>query len=155
FMTVRSVHWHEGMFLWPQQMQQAERFFAHQVHLTGTWDLHYSWGLRSLELDMDALGNQRFLVRSLRARSSDGTMVSVPDDAILPALDLKDVLGRQRDVTVLLAVPALRLGKSNAAERPAAARAGQAGQAPGTAVGSTGGNPSAEGQDEARYLVAV
>ena len=65
-MTVRSVHWHEGMFLWPQQMQQAERFYAHQVHLSGRWDTHYSWGVRGLELDSDALSNARFQVRSLR-----------------------------------------------------------------------------------------
>ena len=67
-MTVRSVHWHEGMFLWPQQMQQAERFYAHQVHLSGTWDTHYNWGLRAVEVDLKALSNSRLLVRVLRAR---------------------------------------------------------------------------------------
>jgi type VI secretion system protein ImpJ len=155
-MTVRSVHWHEGMFLWPHQMQQAERFFAHQVHVSGTWDLHYNWGLRALELDMDALANRRFLARSLRARLGDGTMVSVPEDTVLPALDLKDVLGRQRDVTILLAVPALRLGKPNATERPAPARPGQSGPAATAGAGGAAGGPSStEEHDEPRYLVAV
>src|SRR5438270_6538965 len=87
FMAVRSVHWHEGMFLWPQQMQQAERFFAHQVHLSGTWDTHYNWGLRAFEIDMDALGNFRFVVRGLRARLRQGAIVAVPEDTSLPVVD--------------------------------------------------------------------
>src|SRR5271165_1561340 len=130
-MTVRSVHWHEGMFLWPQQMQQAERYFAGQVHLSGTWDTHYNWGLRSFELDGDALDNGRFAVRSLKARLRDGTLLSVPEDALLPVLDLKDALERKKPFTVMLAVPSLRLGKPNAA----------------------GSSSPQEDRDEARFIV--
>lgn len=122
-MTVRSVHWHEGMFLWPQQMQQAERFYAHQVQRSGRWDTHYNWGLRVLNVDMEALANGRFVVRSLRARLPDGALVAVPEDATLPALDLKATLESHGSVTVLLAVPALRLGKPNTAERRSGAAA--------------------------------
>ncbi|HWY86959.1 MAG TPA: type VI secretion system baseplate subunit TssK [Gemmataceae bacterium] len=139
-MAVRSVHWHEGMFLWPQQMQQAERFYSDQVHLSGTWDMHYRWGLRGLELDLDALGNSRFLVRGLRARLGDGAMVDVPGDIILPALDLKDALQQQGSVTVLLAVPTLRLGKPNVGNRLDPAPADSS---------------SDDGQGDARYVVAV
>ncbi len=115
-MTIPSVHWHEGMFLWPQQMQQAERYIAHQVYLNGKWDVHYQWGLRSLDLDLDALGNARFVVRELRARLRDGTLVRVPEDTNLPALDLKDALERHHSLTVSLAIPHLRLGKPNVAD---------------------------------------
>src|SRR5262245_8305052 len=118
-MTVRSVHWHEGMFLWPQQMQQAERFIAEQLHLGSTWDTHYNWGLRSLEWDQDALGNFRFVVRSLHARLPDGTLIAMPEHVNLPALDVKEALERAGSVTVLLAVPGIRLGKANAVERAA------------------------------------
>jgi type VI secretion system protein ImpJ len=141
-MTVRAVHWHEGMFLWPQQMQQAERFYAHQVHLGGTWDTHYNWGLRALDLDQDALANHRFLARGLRARLRDGTMVNVPEDVVLGALDLKDALEAQPNVTVLLAVPTLRLGKANSVER--------------AAVGRIANPPQADdGQGDARYIIAT
>ena len=84
-MAVRSVHWHEGMFLWPQQMQQAERFYSDQVHLSGSWDMHYRWGLRGLDLDLDALGNSRFLVRVCVRAWATAAMVDVPGDTILPA----------------------------------------------------------------------
>jgi predicted component of type VI protein secretion system len=45
-MTIQSVHWHEGMFLWPQHMQLAERFLLQEWHLSHRWDVHYNWGLR-------------------------------------------------------------------------------------------------------------
>lgn len=114
-MGVRSVHWHEGMFLWPQQMQQAERYVASQVLRSSSWDTHYNWGLRSLELDLDALSNFRFVAPALRARLRDGTCIDVPEDANLPPLDLKDALEKRRSLTVFLAIPKQRQGRPNAA----------------------------------------
>lgn len=132
-MVVRSVHWHEGMFLWPQQMQQAERFFSQQVFLNGKWDTHYNWGLRSFELDADALANASFVVRGLKARLRDGTVVEVPEACNLPALDLKDALEGQRSITVSLAVPLLRLGKANAFDAAAQTEPAAADEEPGEA----------------------
>ncbi|MCI0377801.1 MAG: type VI secretion system baseplate subunit TssK [Gemmataceae bacterium] len=118
-MTVPSVHWHEGMFLWPHQMQQTERFVADQLFLNSKWNVHYNWGLRSIDIDMDALGNGRFVVKELRARLGDGALVAVPDDGNLPVLDLKDALTKSNNVTVFLAMPKPRLGKPNTLERSA------------------------------------
>ena len=88
-MTVRAVHWHEGMFLRPHHFQAAERF-THQIAARAhKWDLHYNWGLRAVDLDLDALANYRLVVRELKARLRDGTLISVPEDNSLPALDLK------------------------------------------------------------------
>ncbi len=132
-MSVLSVHWHEGMFLWPQQMQQAERFHAHQVHLHGKWDTHYDWGLRSLDLDLDALANSRFSVRDLQARLRDGTLVAVPGNL---TLDLKTAFAAHPSVMIFLALPELSQGKPNVAERAAASK------------------PAAEvAANESRYLV--
>ncbi|MBI3408937.1 MAG: type VI secretion system baseplate subunit TssK [Planctomycetes bacterium] len=118
-MTVRSVHWHEGMSLWPHHMQQAERFVSQEIQRNGSANVHYNWGLRHFELDLDSLGNFRFEVKGLCARLRDGTLLAVPEDTNLPVLDLKDALERQDNVTVLLAIPQLRLGKANTAEAPA------------------------------------
>jgi predicted component of type VI protein secretion system len=54
-MTARSVYWQDGMFMWPQHMQQEERFQSERIHLNHQWSLHHNWGLRKLELDPDAL----------------------------------------------------------------------------------------------------
>src|SRR6478735_3425684 len=66
FMTARPVHWHEGMFLRPHHFQAAGRFLAHEMARGDKWDLHHNWGLRSIQIDPDALANHRFVVRSLQ-----------------------------------------------------------------------------------------
>jgi type VI secretion system protein ImpJ len=122
---IARVHWYEGMFLLPQQMQAAERFGMRQLYLSHKWDLHHDWGLRAVELDVAALGNFRCAVRSLKARLRDGTLVAVPEDGTLAAADLKPGLQQADSVTVYLAVPRLHLGRPNVRE-PEAAPAGPA-----------------------------
>jgi type VI secretion system protein ImpJ len=112
-MTDDAVHWFQGMFLRPQHFQQAERHAARNARRASRWQCHHDWGLRSLAIDRDALGNHRFVVRRLKARLPDGTLISVPDDGALEPLDLQPLLESQRDVLILLAVPALRAGRPN------------------------------------------
>src|SRR5947209_273626 len=102
-MTVRSVHWHEGMFLRPHHFQAAQRHALHLNSRSEKWDLNYNWGLRAVTLDVDALANSRFVVRSLQARLPDGTLVAIPEDGVLPVLDLKNVFEQANNVTILLA----------------------------------------------------
>jgi type VI secretion system protein ImpJ len=112
-MNARLVHWHEGMFLRPHHFQAAQRHWAHRSHLDEKWDHHYDWGLRTVEIDPDALANHRFVVRALKARLRDGTLISVPEDGELPPLDLKDAFERDGTPTVSLAVPTVHLGRAN------------------------------------------
>src|SRR4051794_7487710 len=112
-MTLHAVNWHEGMFLRPQHFQTAHRYLSHATHLQQKWDVHYNWGLRSLELDEDALANFRFVVRALQARLRDGTAVCVPEDLELPPLPLRNAFEGNL-LTVYLAVPLLALGQPNA-----------------------------------------
>jgi type VI secretion system protein ImpJ len=114
-MTVRAVHWHDGMFLRPHHFQTAQRHLFHLAHRGAKWNLHYDWGLRHVEIDDDALANYRFSVRTLQARLRDGTLVSIPEDGILPDLDLKPALEQASNLTVFLGVPVLNLGKANVA----------------------------------------
>jgi type VI secretion system protein ImpJ len=112
-MTARAVHWNDGMFLRPHHFQVAERYAQHLAQRNEQWGMHYGWGLREIDIDLDALANHRFAVRSLRARLRDGAAVSVPEDGLLPSLDLKAALEAEASVTVFLAVPVLNLGKPN------------------------------------------
>src|SRR5262245_39250225 len=115
-MTARAVHWHEGMFLCPQHFQAAERHWAAREAADEKWDHHYNWGARTLVLDRDALANHRLVIRRLRARLRDGTLISVPEDGLLPERDLRPAFGRATALTVFLALPALRLGQPNASD---------------------------------------
>jgi type VI secretion system protein ImpJ len=114
-MNNRAVHWHEGMFLRPHHFNSAQLHWDQVVSTNAKWDQHYNWGLRSIELDLDALANHRLVIRSLRARLRDGTLISIPEDGVLPALDLKGAFERGNMVTALLALPVLTPGRTNVA----------------------------------------
>src|SRR5687768_1439109 len=115
-MSTHEVNWHEGMFLVPHHFQAAHRFAHQQAHQHSLLDQHYNWGLRVADIDLDALTNFRFVVRALHARLRDGSVVRVPQDGPLAALDLKPILEEQNPATISLAVPALQLGRVNAAD---------------------------------------
>jgi type VI secretion system protein ImpJ len=79
------------------------------------WDLHYNWGLRSIDLDLEALANHRLVIHSIEARLRDGTPVVTPRDGTLPTIDLRPVFQEMdaRYFIVYLAVPSLYLGRRN------------------------------------------
>ena len=56
-MTTQAVHWHEGMFMRPQHFQASLRYLLDQMRRSHLWDVHYGWGLRSIDIDSDALSN--------------------------------------------------------------------------------------------------
>lgn len=114
-MTTRAVHWHEGMFIRPQHFQTAQRYWSSLVERSARWDVPYNWGLRALDLDADALGNHRAVVRSLRVRLRDGTLVEVPEDGRLAPLDLRGAFDQGGTALLLLGVPVLHLGRANVA----------------------------------------
>lgn len=114
-MTMQAIHWHEGMFLRPQHFQAAQNHYSALTSRSTKWDLHYNWGIRSIDLDLDALSNYRLVVRGLEARLRDGTLVSIPEDGNVPVLDLKEVFGREKSVTVFLAIPLRHFARSNIA----------------------------------------
>lgn len=114
-MTSRAVHWHEGMFLRPHHFQIAQRHWAFMMARGDKWNQYYNWGLRSVDLDRNALTNYRCVVRSLEAQFPDGTQVAIPGDATLAPIDLKAVFEKQNAVTVYLGLPNLHLGRANVA----------------------------------------
>lgn len=115
-MTARAVHWHEGMFLQPHQFQAEHRYLTARAHRAASWPTHHVWGLRTVELDADALTNNRLVVRALQAVFRDGTPIEVPADGLLPTIELKGLFEPGQPLMVYLAVPALNLGKANVAE---------------------------------------
>src|ERR1700730_835396 len=114
-MTARAVHWNEGMFLRPHHLQAAQRFASEQLHRSSQFDQHYNWGLRSIDIDKEALANHRLVVRGLQIRLRDGTIVTVPEDRQLPEIHLKSAFAAENQVTIFLAVPVVHLGRSNLA----------------------------------------
>lgn len=100
----------------PHHLQSMQRHEFSQGHANQKWTQHYNWGLRSVDVNLDALSNFRFVVDSLKARLRDGTIISIPQDGILPPVDLKPAFADRGDVTAYLALPSLNLGKANVAD---------------------------------------
>ncbi len=112
-MTARAVHWHEGMFIRPHHFQTAQRHWFDVHNLSEKWDQEYNWGVRSIELDKEALSNYRVVVRALKVRLRDGTLISVPEDGTLPAVELKPAFEKGNNVAVYVGIPVTHLGRAN------------------------------------------
>lgn len=119
-MTQQAVHWHEGMFLRPQHFQAAERHVRHWTGIHSRLDQHYNWGLRRLDLDLDALANHRVQISRLEARLRDGTLITLPGDVRLTDCDLRAAFGQESVVTVFLGIPSLQTARANVAGTAAA-----------------------------------
>jgi type VI secretion system protein ImpJ len=101
------------MFIRPHHFQAASRHISHEASLNEKWDQHHNWGLRAIEIDLDALANFRFVVRTLKARLRDGTLVQVPEDGLLPVIELRPAFEKAGRLVVSLAIPLQRLGRAN------------------------------------------
>jgi type VI secretion system protein ImpJ len=115
-MTTPPVHWHEGLFLRPHHFQAAERYVLDQARVSERFDTHYNWGVRSVDIDAEAIKNYRFVVHRLEARTRDGTLVVIGPDTPIAPLDLRPIMERSSPgamVDVLLAVPMLQIGREN------------------------------------------
>lgn len=119
-MANRPVHWHEGMFLQPHHMQAADRHTRANLKDSEDWYHPHNWGVRSVELDRDAIGNATALLRRCEARFKDGTKLSIPDDGDIAPVELKEALARSGELTISLGVPTLNSGRANVEDHPTA-----------------------------------
>lgn len=112
-MRNNPVHWAEGMFLRPQHFQAADQYWHEYVGTSTRWNCHYHYGLRSIEISPEALGNNQLQVRQLSARMVDGTVVDLQSGQELDRVDLKPAFEQQDTVVAYLAIPRLVLGRAN------------------------------------------
>lgn len=90
FPVEERIQWHEGMLLSPQHFQQA----AARLDSLVAWHMllaaPFSWGVRSLKIDMGLLPAGFVRVLQLEAIMPDGTWVSFSaDNALHGTLELK------------------------------------------------------------------
>ena len=122
-MQHEQVAWLEGMFLRPHHMQAAERSIAELIDNQVQLDHGYSYGLRRISFSKEAIANGQFELSECQARLRDGTIVWIsvgqePDrvelgSASVPVKDLSAAFEADEIIDVYIAVPKLRLGRSN------------------------------------------
>ncbi|MCA9132811.1 MAG: type VI secretion system baseplate subunit TssK [Planctomycetales bacterium] len=110
-MRTQPVHWYEGMFLRPQHFQAGDRYWHDSLATAMQWQTHYAYGLRSFRLQRDALGANFFQLNGCQAVLRDGTLIDLEGRDL--RVSLKEVFQKQSEVTVLLAVSKLVLGRPN------------------------------------------
>lgn len=117
--TSNKVVWYEGMTLDPQHFQQWDRY--HQERLDARVEalsrLH--WGLTSLSIDEERLGNGEFALNACSGVLPDGLVLEMPGASPLPApRPVGEAMdSTQTQVDVFLAVPSTPIDRS-IVERP-------------------------------------
>jgi len=120
-MTTRAVHWHEEMFLRSAALPGRASHLVDVSRRNHNWDLHYNWGLRSIDLDQESAGQSsprhpcpRSAACVTALRWSIPPRRRIADRRFTPGVSGE----RRAPFLVYLAVPALCLGRRNiAAER--------------------------------------
>ena len=100
-----QVHWHEGLFLLPHHLQRLQQGFNESLigERSRTWD--YGYGVIDARLSQDDLENMRLRFDRLHAILPNGQEVRFPQDAELPAIDIKQAFESRGAFKVFLAVP--------------------------------------------------
>jgi type VI secretion system protein ImpJ len=108
--------WGEGLFLRPQHFQRQDLY--HETRLAEmVRALHpYSWGIRNLRIDRDALASGTLRLDEIHAVFPDGEIYSAPDtDELPPAVHLDEVDFSSDALVFSLAMPLLREFATNVA----------------------------------------
>jgi type VI secretion system ImpJ/VasE family protein len=109
------IHWHEGLFLQPHHLQVTQRQLQVEIRAARTLLKPFGFGVIEARLSHDDLADGRIRFERLKAIMPSGQEVSYPEDANLPALDIKAELARGGGaLEVLLAVPLWTNNRANA-----------------------------------------
>jgi len=109
------VHWHEGLFLQPHHLQILQHRLQLDVRAARALLTPNCFGVLEGRLSQDDLADGRVRFERLRAILPSGQEVFFPEDAQLPALDIKTELVRSSGpLEILLAVPLWAKNRANA-----------------------------------------
>ncbi len=108
------VHWHEGLFLQPHHLQLMQRRLQVDVRAARSLFNPYCFGVVESRLSQDDLADGRIRFERLRVIMPSGQEVFFPEDANVPALDIKaDLVRGSGPIEVLLVVPLWTRNRAN------------------------------------------
>lgn len=109
-----QVHWHEGLFLLPHHLQRLQRSLSDSVSAERRLNWSYPYGLIEARLSNDDLENMRVRFDRLHAIMPSGEEVRFPQDAELPAVDIKQAFESRGRFVVYLGLPLWSNARANA-----------------------------------------
>src|SRR5690606_39260795 len=114
------VHWHEGLFLQPHHLQGMQRQMLEMIGAERRLRTPYPYGVVEANLSADSLENMSVQFDRLRVIMPSGVEVSVPEEADLPALDIKKAFASgSGSFRVSLGVPIWYSGRANVVDTAA------------------------------------
>src|SRR5208282_4523713 len=116
-MNYLPVSWFEGMFLRPHHFQASDRHWFDFSQTSEKWDHPCNYGIQTLELSDGAIAHFKFQVNVCHARMRDGSLVELNPGQEPDVVDLTEALGQAAEVTAYLALPKLKIGSQNLAEK--------------------------------------
>ena len=109
------VHWHEGLFLLPHHLQGLQRSVYEETTSNRRLLRSYPAGVVEMQLSQDELANFRLRFERLVVILPSGLVVDFPENADLPAFDLKPVFSTGGSAFELhLGVPLWQPKRANA-----------------------------------------
>jgi len=110
-----KVLWGEGLFLRPQHFQQQDAYHEAQVRQALLTAQPFAWGLRTLDIDSDALASGTLRIERIDAVLPNGERYTAPEEDRLPAPMTLDRLELGEGATTIhLAVQHVRPHGGNA-----------------------------------------
>lgn len=101
-----EIHWHEGLFLLPQHFQTLSRAVGERFAAERNLSWAYPYGVLEARLSHDDLENFRLRFERLRVVMPGGCVISYPENAELPSLDIREAFASNpKGFTVYLGVP--------------------------------------------------
>ncbi len=106
------IVWNEGMFLGPHHFQQQDGFARGESRFDRETFFPHAWGVRTVEIDREALENKGLKLEKIEAVLPDGTLVRAPAVDPLPSSRLLEdyFTPEMQRLEVFLALPDLRAG---------------------------------------------
>ncbi|NOY76018.1 MAG: type VI secretion system baseplate subunit TssK [Kiritimatiellaeota bacterium] len=116
-MRVEHIHWHEGLFLQPHHLQQAQLSITTQIVERLKNVCQYPYGLIAADLNIDALESFIIQFNSICAVMPSGRTVLFPGNSELPAKNIKTAYEKRHErMTLYLALPIYSSAEGNTDE---------------------------------------
>ncbi|MHB1564189.1 MAG: type VI secretion system baseplate subunit TssK [Leptospirillum sp.] len=98
---MNPIFWHQGLFLTPQHFQLTDAHNAEMARPLLNTVLPFSWGIRHIEIQPNALSRGTVHIDSLSMVLQDGSFVQFPGNAVIRARSFeKDWTYRDRPLTI-------------------------------------------------------
>jgi type VI secretion system protein ImpJ len=116
-----KILWGEGLFLRPQHFQRQDAYHEARLHEFSRIHHPYCWGLRSLDIDRDALSGGTLRVLEISVITPDGDLYSAPGtDDLPPPVSLQNFPAHLAEMTFFLALAPVKDFNTNYAEEESA-----------------------------------